>query len=450
MKPLVTICGLGPGGADRVTAGTIEAIEAASVRFLRTTRHPTAGLVPDATSFDEVYERAESFAEVYQAIADAVAGAALAGAERVVYAVPGSPLVLEDSVRRLRADDRIEVEILPALSFLDEAWARLGVDPVEESVRLVDGQQFAVQAAGERGPMLVAHVHAPWVLSDVKLAVDADDDQRAVVLQRLGTPEERVFDVAWSDLDRTVEPDHLTSLYLPEVAVPVAGELARSVALMHRLRRECPWDREQDHDSLRPYLLEEAYEVLDALEALGADAGYDELEEELGDLWFQVLFHAELAGEAGQFTIADVARTMHDKLVRRHPHVFTDLEVSGPEEVVRNWDEIKRDEKRRTSALDGVPMALPALSLTAKLLRRAERAGVGADLGEIGERLHEALGPDLDEDELGRYLLAVVAVAESRDLDAEAALRRAALAARDRFRRSEADGRTPAADWPTG
>ncbi|MEZ5410516.1 MAG: MazG nucleotide pyrophosphohydrolase domain-containing protein [Acidimicrobiales bacterium] len=474
-RPRITVCGLGPGGPGSVTTATLAAIERSTVRFVRTTRHPTAHLVPGAASFDHLYEAAESFDEVYGAIADALVAAAAAAAASggtgdadgaVLYAVPGSPLVLEDSVRRLRADPRVDIELMPALSFLDEAWARLGVDPVDDGVRLIDGHRFAVEAAGERGPLLVAHVHAPWVLSDIKLALDAGDEQRAVVLQGLGTPEERVFEVAWPDLDRMVTPDHLTSLYLPELAAPVAAELAASVELMARLRRDCPWDRAQTHRSLRRYLLEEAYEVLEAIDRLptpsdgqgqegsapdelDADDGYELLEEELGDLWFQVLFHAQLAAEAGRFTVADVARTLHDKLVGRHPHVFGDVAVADAGEVVANWERIKQEEKQRSSALDGIPAALPALSLADKVLQRAERAGWTIDIGELGRTVAGLVPPGASSEELGRVLLALVVAGRAGHLDAEAALRSAVVAAEHRFRQAEASG-TRTDSWVLG
>ncbi len=293
----------------------------ASDRFffgLPATRQPS--FAGDAPTFDPIYDRGDDLASVYRSIADALVQAAEQHGE-VVYAVPGSPLVLERSVRHLvdRAADganRLEVQLFPAVSFLDAVWARLSIDPVEASVRLIDGHTFSRDAAGERGPLLVAHAHAPWVLSDIKLSMDAGPDQRVVVLKAVGTPEESIVEIGWPDLDRMVVPDHLTSLYLPEVHAPVAVELQRSVELMSRLRAECPWDQAQTHASLRSHLVEETYEVLEVLdtivaaEAAGLEPGYDDyalLEEELGDLWFQILFHAELASEAGQFSIADVA-----------------------------------------------------------------------------------------------------------------------------------------------
>jgi tetrapyrrole methylase family protein/MazG family protein len=201
LTPRVTVCGLGPGGHGQLTEATVASIERAGPRFVRTGRHPTAARVQQATTFDHLYEQASTMDEVYRGIVDALVGAASEAGD-VLYAVPGSPLVLERSVRWLRRDERVEVELVPALSFLDEVWARLGVDPVDDGVRLVDGHQFAVQAAGERGPLVVAHAHAPWVLSDIKLSVDAGPEQKVMVLQRLGTADERIFVVAWPVLYR--------------------------------------------------------------------------------------------------------------------------------------------------------------------------------------------------------------------------------------------------------
>ena len=144
---------------------------------------------------------------------------------------------------------------------------------------------------------------------------------------------------------------------------------------MRRLRAECPWDREQTHQSLTRHLLEESYEVLDAIDLLGADEdeGYVALEEELGDLLFQVVFHATLGAEEGRFTLADVARGIHDKLVLRHPHVFAEVEVDGADEVVTNWEAIKKAEKGRESVFDGIPTGLPALLYALKVQQEGRR-----------------------------------------------------------------------------
>jgi tetrapyrrole methylase family protein/MazG family protein len=335
--------------------------------------------------------------------------------------------VLERSVDHLVAaagqpGTDVEVDVQPALSFLDLAWVRLGIDPLEEGARLVDGHRFAAQAAGERGPLLVAHVHNQRVLSDIKLAVDLPDEPVVTVLQRLGGTEETISQVAWSDLDRTVEADHLTSLWIPRLAEPIAGELAAFAELVTTLRESCPWDREQTHQSLTRYLLEEAYEVLEAIDELpvgatGTDPAYAHLEDELGDLLFQVVFHAKLASEVGAFTLADVARGINDKLVRRHPHVFAGAS-SELADINRRWEDIKRDERGGTGPMDAIPATLPSVLYAAKVLRRAASAG-------------HPWTPDPAAAALGDRLLALVAEALSGGIDPETALRHAADRVRD-------------------
>jgi tetrapyrrole methylase family protein/MazG family protein len=424
LPPTVVVVGLGPAGPELLTAAAAEAVAAVPHRYLRTVRHPAAAAVPDAVSFDGLYESATTLDQVYAGIVDALAEAA-AEHGTVLYAVPGSPLVAERSVELLRADARVDVRLVPSLSFLDLAWAALGVDPLADGVRIVDGRRFAVEAAGERGPLLVAQCDTRAVLSDIKLT--ADDLGDVQVLQRLGLPDESVTTVAWVDLDKEVEPDHLTSIYLPAGAPPVAREVARFDELVRTLRARCPWDREQTHTTLTRHLLEETYEVLEAIEALDVETGegFDHLEEELGDLLFQVVFHATLAAEEGHFTLADVARGVHDKLVHRHPHVFAGVEADTPDQVVSNWEQIKRAEKGRTSLMDGIGEGLPSLLYAHKVQRKAASVG---------------LSPVVDDGGLGAELFNLVDRCRRADVDPEAALRATAARFRDRFVAAEALG----------
>jgi uncharacterized protein YabN with tetrapyrrole methylase and pyrophosphatase domain len=206
--------------------------------------------------------------------------------------------------------------------------------------------------------------------------------------------------------------------------------LLRAVATMNRLRSPggCPWDAEQTHESLAPYLLEEAYETLDAIETGDLAA----LREELGDLLLQVLFHARLAEEAEQpFTIDDVADDLVAKLVRRHPHVFADVTVNSAVEVAANWEDIKRAEKQRTSATEGVALGQPALALAAKLVSRSTRAGLDV--------------PVPSGDGIGERLLALVAEAVQAGVDPELALREAARGYRESVMKTET-AQTPRPD----
>ena len=413
----VVVIGLGPAGPDLLTAGTLARVDGIPHRFLRTHRHPAAAAVPDAATFDELYDAADSFDEVYAAIVEALVAAAGRHGE-VLYAVPGSPVVAERAVELLVADDRVEVEVIPALSYLDLAWARLAVDPVRLGARLVDGRRFATDAAGERGPLLVGQCDQLHVLADIKLALD--DGPEVVVLQRLGLPDESVQRVAWNDLDRTVVPDHLTSLWIPTLADPVAGEVARFHELVRTLRAECPWDREQTHASLTRHLLEETYEVLEALDHVDEEAGtgFEALEEELGDLLFQVVFHSVLAAEEGQFTLADVARGIHDKLYSRHPHVFDPQPgINDTAHLTTEWERRKVAEKGRDSVMDGIPAALPALAYAAKVQKKSESQGVPwRDL---------LPGEDGGDDDLAVRLLELVDEARRAGADPETELRAA-------------------------
>lgn len=448
--PRIVVVGLGPAGPEYVTEHTRAEIARVAHRYLRTDRHPSASLVPDADTFDDVYEAADTFADVYAEIADRLAAAAQLHGE-VLYAVPGSPLILERTVRALRTDQRIECTIHPAMSFLDIAYARLGIDPVEANVTLVDGHEFAIAAAGMAGPLLVAHTHANWVLSDIKLAVEnATGDEPVVILQRLGSPDERITHTTWAELDRTVEADHLTSIYIPHLAAPVGSELVRFHQLARTLREQCPWDQEQTHQSLVRYLLEETYEVVDALHALDPEdpSTDDALIEELGDLLYQIEFHATIAEQEGRFTMADVAQGVHDKLVRRHPHVFGDVVADDTHTVLANWDLIKQQEKGRTSVFEGVPHSLPSLSYADAVQRKAAKVGfdwpdvdgawpkIEEEAAEVRAAVH-AGDTAAVRDELGDLLFAVVNVARHLGVEPEAALRAATLKFRRRFEQVE-------------
>jgi tetrapyrrole methylase family protein / MazG family protein len=461
-RPTIDVIGLGPAGPEFVSTGALHAIDSCPARFIRTLKHPAATVVADATSFDGLYDAAERIEDVYVAIVDQLVAAAHEH-HSVLYAVPGSPLVAERTVELLRTRDDVTVNIHPALSFLDLAWEALGVDPLAAGVRIVDGHQFAATAAGERGPLLVAQCDSTMVLSDIKLSVELDEPERVSVLWHLGLPEARVIEMPWRELDRFADADHLTSLWIPLLAAPVGQELIRFQELVRTLRQQCPWDREQTHHSLTRHLLEETYETLEAIEALNiaTGEGYEHLAEELGDVLFQVFFHSVLAAEAGQFTIADVARGVHDKLVGRHPHVFPPTTgpgtvVAGADgtvvaetsaQVLTNWEQIKQAEKGRSSIMEGIPGNLPALAYATKVQRKAASVGfdwddVSGALPKIHEELAELMAVLDDEparrDELGDLLFAVCNVARHLAVDPEAALRAASAKFRSRFEAVEA------------
>ncbi|HEY3673872.1 MAG TPA: MazG family protein [Acidimicrobiia bacterium] len=464
MPPRVVAVGLGPAGADHLLPVARAALEASSHRYARTLRHPAVDDLVAAgvtfTSFDDVYDAAPDLESAYAEIAALLVAAAHEHGE-VVYAVPGSPAVAERAVVLLRADETVEVELVAGVSFADLAWVRLGVDPMDGDARVVDGR--AIERAELAGRLLVAQCDNQFVLSDVKLALleHLGPDTPVTVLQRLGLPDEQVTVVALEELDRgAVVPDHLTSVFVDAGAVGSARELVRLVQLTKRLRDPggCPWDAEQTHASLTRYLLEEAYEAVEAIEHL-ADTGPAPLEDELGDVLYQVVLHAAIAQESGEFTLADVARGVHDKLVRRHPHVFGDVIAAETSDVMRNWEQIKKEEKGTTSVMDGMTPGLPSLLYTHKLFRKAAAAGLDpGSLDDALDRIDAALtglragaGEDVDA-QLAQVLAASVIVARAGGVDAESSLRGWAADYRRRFetveREAETQGVEPSTLWP--
>jgi tetrapyrrole methylase family protein/MazG family protein len=385
----VDVIGLGPAGRELLTVQAGRLISEVAWRYLRTRVHPAAEAVPDASSFDHLYETLDRIDEVYPSIVGELIDAARRHG-RVLYAVPGSPSVGERTVELLleaASDDRsLEVVVHPAMSFLEPAWTCLGVDPLAHAVTLVDAHRFEATRPPGGGAVLVVQCDSRFALSDVKLAVDPPPDGPVIVLQRLGLPEEQVWELDWADLDRAVEPDHLTSVWIPDLPPSAGGRLERFAALMERLRSEDPWKAAQSHDSLRRYLLEEAYEVLEALDAYDPDTGEgaEELASELGDLLYQVVFHASLARQAGWFDLAEVIGAIHDKLDQRHPHLGSGR-TPALDELAAGWEAAKLAEHGRTSAFDGVPVDLPALLREAKLLRKGEALGLEVGDPPVGE-----------------------------------------------------------------
>lgn len=442
----IIIVGLGPGGSDLLTAET-QALLERDVVWLRTSVHPAAEKLTHP-SFDEIYASAETFEEVYSTIVERLVSEAHGHGE-VVYAVPGSPMVAERTVEMLLVDARVNVEVRPALSFLDLSWVALGIDPMARAVTIVDALQLRSDGAARRGPLLITQVHSSAVLDEVILTLDDSEPQSVTILKGLGTPDQAVETVAWDDLRSSVEPDHLTSLWIPELAEPIGSAFTSFELLVERLRTECPWDAEQTHSSLRPFLLEESYEVLEALDAVTADTpdAYADLEEELGDLLFQVFLHSRLASEQGQFTIADVTQGIHDKLVERHPHVFGDADADT---TIANWEASKQVAKSRASAMDGIPSTLPSLMMAFKTQKRAASAGFGGpDLewafGDVEEELAEAKD-DPSVHEVGDLLFAVVQVARMLEIDPEQALREATARFSTRFRHVEIQAKSEGLD----
>jgi len=439
----VVVVGLGPAGLDGVPLRAREVLLDPSRRVLvRTLRHPAAAELArrrEVRSCDDCYESGTDLAAVYETIVTRVIEVAAGGP--TVYAVPGSAWVGERTVSLLLArarDAGIPVAVMPGVSFLDYAYAAVGVDPIAQGAQIVDGRDLP-DPFPLHLPTLVTQVDTPLVLADVAATLGRvlDDATPVTVLARLGAPDEAVTTVPLSALTQ-VRPDERTTLFVPAQEVGWHG----LVVTNRLLRRRCPWDREQTHHTLLGHLVEEAYETVAAVSALppaapsGApDLGaYAEVEEELGDLLLQVVFHATLAREAGAFDVEEVAEGIRRKLVRRHPHVFGEVVAETPDEVLANWEELKGEEKGRASLMDDVPRSLPGIARADKLQRRA--ASVGFDweraaevfrvvAGELEELQAAGEDPERRLDELGDVLFSVVNLARHLGVDPEAALARA-------------------------
>ncbi|MBC8016818.1 MAG: nucleoside triphosphate pyrophosphohydrolase [Sporomusaceae bacterium] len=436
----ITIVGLGPGAFGLITVETLEILKSARPLILRTAKHPTvSGMTArgiEFTSYDHVYEGQNSFDEVYSEIAnDCLAQASIR--ENLVYAVPGSPLVAEKTVtliRDLAAERGIEVDILPGMSFLEVLYTRLAIDPIE-GLTILDAADVTSLPLGLGTALVVTQVYNPYVASEVKLALmeHVPDDYEVVVVKNLGLADEQILPIPLFKLDRVPGIDHLTSLYVPQRPKAESFTLDPIVDVMAKLRSPggCIWDIEQSHTSLRRYLIEEVYEVL---EAIDLEQG-DKLCEELGDLLLQIIFHARIAEESGLFTMQQIIDGITEKMIRRHPHVYGDITARDAGEVVLNWDAIKEREygSERTSVLDGVPKGLPSLMRSYKLQNKAAKVGFDWDniepvWGKIQEELNELRVACIQgsanhmEAELGDVLFSVVNLARFLKIDAEVAL----------------------------
>jgi len=435
----VTVVGLGPGPADLLTLAASRLLGQSDVPVVARTRfHPALdGL--NVSSLDDVYDAASSLAEVDALLVQRL----LAVGSDVVLAVPGDGVLGESMVRSLRAAGA-SVDVVPGVPLALGALAVAGI-AAADGVQAVEATSLGgsgvdlVIELNPRWPAVVTGVFSRTVASDLKLALSRvyPSEHPLVVVHHPGLPDAQIAASLVADFDRVaVGFDHLTHVVLGSVPVEVpTGSAYGMRAIVARLRAPeigCPWDLEQTHQSLTPYVVEEAYEVVDAIE----DQDPGELAEELGDLLLQVALHAEVADQSDEFEWNDVVRALSAKLVRRHPHVFGSVSVSGASEVVRNWDKLKAAEKSgaaRESAVDGVPRALPALKQAAEIGRKAVSAGFDwptrdGTVDKVREELAELLEADTlaaRREELGDLLWIIAKLAWQDGIDPEEALRAA-------------------------
>lgn len=453
----ITIVGLGPGDAGLITRQAWHLLSAAETVYLRTRRHPAVAGLPghlQLHSFDDIYDTAADFAAVYGRIAAEVLRLGQAG--DVVYAVPGHPFVGEATVTAIVAGAAaagLPVQVVAGLSFVEPTLAALGVDALD-GLQLFDAIELAgylYPPLNPDVPVLLGQVYSRLLAGELKATLMSlyPPEQPVVLVHAAGVhaagePDGRLEHLALHEFDRSEHIDHLTSLYIPALAVKGGlTALAETVAVL-RSPNGCPWDQEQTAQSLREGFLEEAYEALAALDAED-DAN---LREELGDLLYHIVMQTQIAAEADSFTLTEVIAGIEAKLKRRHPHVWGDWQVSSSAEVLRNWEILKQREKGNRggdappSALDGVPPTLPALASSQKIQTKAAHTGfdwpdVEGVFNKLAEEVAEVRAAETAEDkraELGDVLFVVVNLARWLGVDAETALREANARFGRRFR----------------
>ncbi|MDP9729755.1 nucleoside triphosphate pyrophosphohydrolase [Alicyclobacillus tolerans] len=466
---LIEVVGLGPGDESTMPLSTWKTLqESRSPIILRTKIHPSVPALTEAgisfTTFDHLYEQHGDFETLYEQMAEELLRLATQH-KKVIYAVPGHPRVAEQSVELLLKKATacgVDVHVGAGQSFLDPLCTAIGLDPIA-GLLLLDGTQLHITELQPGVHTLIAQVYSPAVASDVKLTLMEvyPDEHEVTVLSAVGVAgEESVTSVPLYELDRLTEIHHLTTVYVPPVQN--LSEKARHplylADIVARLRHPldgCPWDLAQTHETLIPYATEEAYEVAQAI--LEDDPAH--LQEELGDLLLQVLLHAQIAAENGDFTLQDVFFGLAEKLVRRHPHVFGQQSASNAEEAEAMWKSAKAEEKQRDSlSLEGnetplsrmsdVQTGQDALNYAFDVQKRAAKVGfewnciedvlekLREEIIEFEEALNQNDSKALTE-ELGDLFFTLVNLSRWLKMHPEMVLRKAVIKFVRRFERVE-------------
>lgn len=453
----ITIIGLGAGDLEQLPLGIYKKLVQTEQCYVRTADHPVIGDLKSEginfTAFDGIYEKHDQFEDVYEEIAETLLHEA--SNRSVLYAVPGHPMVAEKTVQLLLEKGPalgIDIKLEGGQSFLDPLFQAVRIDPIE-GFQLLDGTDLSPDDLHITQHMIIGQVYDAFSASDVKLTLmeKLPDDYEVYIVTAAGSSQEKVTKCALFELDRQMELSNLTSVYVP----PVKDEALRyrEFSKLRRVIAElrgpdgCPWDKKQTHESLKKYLIEEAYELIDSI-----DEGDDEgMVGELGDVLLQVMLHSQIGEDEGMFSIDDVIEGITAKMIRRHPHVFGDVEVNGEEDVLVNWQKIKEDEKggeskAPKSILDGIEKSLPNLLRAEEYQKRAAKVGFDWDevseawkkvREEVQELEEEILSPNRDveriKSELGDLFFALVNISRYYDIQAEEAVYKANQKFHQRF-----------------
>jgi len=456
LQKKITILGLGAGDINQIPLGVYKKMLQAGTVYLRTKEHPVVGDLEQEgvqfVAFDSIYEKYDHFEQVYQEISNILLEKAEDGS--IIYAVPGHPIVAEQTVQILLAAGKergIDIELGGGQSFIDSVFQALKVDPID-GFQLLDGTSLTREAINLHQHVVIGQVYDTYVASNVKLTLmeRLPDDYPVYVVSAAGSENERIEEVLLYELDRVVKVNNLTSVYIPPVQEEVLlyKEFTKLREVIAELRgpNGCPWDRKQTHQSLKKYLIEEAYELIEAIN----DDDIDHIIEELGDVLLQVMLHAQIGEDEGYFSIDEVISGITSKMIRRHPHVFGNVKVNDVDDVLTNWEEIKSREKasqvEETSLLDTVSLAQPSLMRAYELQKEAAKVGfdwqeVAPVWDKVKEELQEFEAEVMKDDdsenalkEFGDLLFAFINLARFYKIHPEEALLATNQKFTDRFR----------------
>jgi tetrapyrrole methylase family protein / MazG family protein len=438
----LSIIGLGAGDLDQLPLGVYKVLKQEKHLFLRTKEHPVVAELEREglrfQSFDSVYEKHDQFEDVYEEITETLLAEAKKGP--VTYAVPGHPLIAERTVQLLleRGPERdTKIEIGGGQSFLDAMFQALAIDPID-GFQLLDGTSLSKDLLLLNSHTIIGQVYDAFVASEVKLTLmeKLPDEYEVFIVTAAGSRDEVIRKVPLYELDREMELSNLTSVYVPPVKEEqiLYKDFHKLRGIISELRgpNGCPWDKKQTHESLKKYLIEEAYELIEAID----NDDFDHMIEELGDVLLQVMLHAQIGEDEGYFSIDDVIEGLSSKMIRRHPHVFGDKKAENEEEVMKNWQEIKEQEKGGTakSLLEGAGKGLPNLLKAFELQKEAAKVGfdwkmaapildkVKEEIDELSSEIQENGGQENIKLEYGDLLFALVNFARHYEINPEEAL----------------------------
>ncbi|MCY6485711.1 nucleoside triphosphate pyrophosphohydrolase [Clostridium aestuarii] len=437
---MIRVIGLGPGSKQALTLGAVDLLKNSENIYFRTENYPNVEYLKSLgvkfKSYDYLYQRLNNLDEISENIAKDLVDKHSEFKE-IIYVVPGHPLEGDKTVKILIdscKEKNIDIEILPTISFIDTLVKNLKID-VSYGIKIIDSFDVKDSMLDKKIETIIVGLYNKDIISVIKTKLCGYYNDNTDIYFIKISDEKKLEKVKSSigEIDKQQDDKYISVIYIPR-CVDTINDFQDLLDIMNTLRSEngCPWDREQTHKSLKRCLIEECYEVLEAIDEMN----YDKITEELGDVLLQVVFHAQIGKEENHFNINDVIKRICNKLIERHPHVFAKMNVSNAKEVLVNWDKIKKKEKgfkTYTDELKHVAKNLPALIRADKVQNKA--AKVGFDWDDVMPAINKVL-EEADEvkevyksqnkekiiEEVGDLIFSTVNIARLLDIDPEHAL----------------------------